>query len=73
MAEGPARGLEVIDAIRDEAALRNYPYLHSARADLLRRVGRLDEAVEAYRIALEHTHDAGDRAFLQARLAELRP
>ena len=71
MASGPERGLELIDALRDENAMRTYPFFHSARADLLRRLGRAREAADAYRAALEFTHHQSDRAFLEMRLAEI--
>jgi RNA polymerase sigma-70 factor (ECF subfamily) len=68
MAEGPERGLEFIDGIE---GLDGYRHLHSARADLLRRLGRTGEAAEAYRRALELATQPAERAFLQRRLAEV--
>ena len=68
MAEGPERGLELIDRID---GLDDYRHLHSARADLLRRLGREDEATAAYRRALELADAPTERAFLERRLAEL--
>ena len=68
MAEGPERGLQFIDGIE---GLDDYRHLHSARADLLRRLGRADEAAEAYRRALELATQPAERAFLQRRLAEV--
>ncbi len=44
MASGPAAGLAIMDELVSEGALADYPYLHSARADLLRRLDRRDEA-----------------------------
>ncbi len=71
MARGPAEGLARIDALLAEGALARYHLAHSARADLLRRLARVDEAVVAYGKALQlASHDA-DRRFLAARLAEL--
>ena len=70
MAEGPERGLELIDRID---GLDRYRHLHSARADLLRRIGREDEAAEAYRRALDLATQPTERAFLERRLAELAP
>ncbi|MBA2460207.1 MAG: RNA polymerase sigma factor [Actinobacteria bacterium] len=67
MAEGPARGLALIDRID----LPGYRLLHAARADLLRRLERRDEAAEAYRAALAHEMNAADRAFLERRLDEV--
>jgi RNA polymerase sigma-70 factor (ECF subfamily) len=68
MAEGPERGLALIDGIE---GLDDYRHLHSARADLLRRLGRGDEAAEAYRRALELAAQPAERAFLERRLAEV--
>jgi RNA polymerase sigma-70 factor (ECF subfamily) len=67
MAEGPQRGLELVEAIR----LPGYHLLHAARADLLRRLDRGDEAAAAYRDALALEMNAADRSFLEGRLAEL--
>jgi RNA polymerase sigma-70 factor (ECF subfamily) len=58
-------------AIVDQLALDNYPYLHSTRAELLRRLDRPDDAAAAYRRALELTHTEPERRFLERRLAEL--
>ena len=67
MADGPARGLELVDALE---GLEHYRLLHSTRADLLRRLERPAEAVEAYRRALELTTNETERAFLERRLRE---
>jgi RNA polymerase sigma-70 factor, ECF subfamily len=67
-AEGPEAGLELIDALD----LGDYHYLHAARADLLRRLGRGDEAREDYERALELAHAEPERRFLRRRLAEMR-
>jgi RNA polymerase sigma-70 factor (ECF subfamily) len=69
MAEGPEHGLELIDGID---GLDGYRHLHSARADLLRRLGRGDEAAEAYGRALALAPQPAERAFLERRLAEVR-
>ncbi len=69
MAEGPEQGLELIDGIE---GLDGYRHLHSARADLLRRLGRDDEAAAAYSRALELASQPAERAFLERRLAEVR-
>ena len=68
MAEGPERGLTLIDLIE---GLEGYRHLHSARADLLRRLGRNAEAAESYRRALELAAQPAERAFLERRLAEV--
>ncbi|MDW3221259.1 MAG: DUF6596 domain-containing protein [Acidimicrobiales bacterium] len=70
-ADGPALGLARLDTDWLRAELAEYRYYHAARADLLRRLDRLDEAADAYRIALDLTDHAPDRRFLQGRLAEL--
>ena len=61
------RGLSLIDAI---AGLDGYRHFHSARADLLRRLGRTEEARDAYLRALELTDDGPERRFLERRLGE---
>ena len=69
MADGPAVGLPFVDAF--DGDLASYHLFHSARADLLRRLGRDREAAIAYRRALELATNATERAFLSARLAAL--
>jgi RNA polymerase sigma-70 factor (ECF subfamily) len=69
MADGPERGLALIDAIE---GLDAYRHLHSARADLLRRLGRNGEAAGAYARALELAEEPAEQAFLKQRLAEVR-
>jgi RNA polymerase sigma-70 factor, ECF subfamily len=69
MAEGPAEGLELVESLE---GLEGYRFLHSTRADLLRRLDRRDEAAAAYRRALELTTNGAERAFLERRLRELR-
>jgi RNA polymerase sigma-70 factor, ECF subfamily len=71
MADGPARGLSLVEEVAATGELDAYPWLHSARADLLRRLGRHDEAAAAYRRALEHSTNPVDRAFLERRLGEV--
>jgi RNA polymerase sigma-70 factor (ECF subfamily) len=73
MAEGPSAGLVILDTIAGHPQLRRWPQLHLARADLLRRLGRTAEALDAYRTALELEPPAAERAFIQARLASLAP
>jgi RNA polymerase sigma-70 factor (ECF subfamily) len=62
------RGLELIDGLGE---LDGYAYLHAARADLLQRLGRADDAAESYRRALVLTENATERRFLERRLREL--
>jgi RNA polymerase sigma-70 factor (ECF subfamily) len=64
---GPAAALDLVDSL----ALDDYRYFHSTRAELLRRLGRADEAVAAYRRALDLTTTEAERAFLQAKITEL--
>ncbi|PWK88276.1 RNA polymerase sigma-70 factor (ECF subfamily) [Lentzea atacamensis] len=68
MADGPEAGLKLIDGI---AGLESYHLLHSARADLLRRLDRREEAVAAYRLAHELAVSPADRRFLAGRLRSL--
>jgi len=65
--QGPAAGLAIVDGL----ALEDYHYLHSTRAELLRRLGRADEARDAYDRALALVHDDVERRLLEHRLAEL--
>jgi RNA polymerase sigma-70 factor (ECF subfamily) len=66
-AEGPEAGLAIVDGL----ALGDYRYLHATRGELLRRLGRTEEARAAYGRALELVHDAAERRLLERRLAEL--
>jgi RNA polymerase sigma-70 factor, ECF subfamily len=70
MAHGPEAGLALMDELAGE--LDGYHLLHSARADLLRRLGRRDESAAAYERALGLAANPIERAFLERRLAELR-
>ncbi len=66
-AGSPQAALHIVEALE----LNEYPYLHSTRAELLRRLGRTEEARVAYRRALELTRAEPERWFLQQRLNEL--
>jgi len=68
MADGPQRGLELIERIQ---GLDGYHLLHAARGDLLTRLDRRDEAAGAYRRALDLSSTSAEREFLQGRLAGL--
>jgi RNA polymerase sigma-70 factor (ECF subfamily) len=70
MAHGPEAGLRLVDELAAE--LDGYHLLHSARADLLRRLERRDEAAAAYERALALAENPVERAFLERRLAALR-
>jgi RNA polymerase sigma-70 factor (ECF subfamily) len=72
MAEGPERGLSLIDRPEVAEALQEYRWFHAARADLLRRLARHEEAAIAYRRALELAANVAERAYLARRLAEVR-
>jgi RNA polymerase sigma-70 factor (ECF subfamily) len=72
MAEGPERGLEAMDDPALAEPLADYHLFWSARADLLRRVERREEATDAYRRALELATNPVERRFLEGRIAELR-
>jgi RNA polymerase sigma-70 factor (ECF subfamily) len=71
MAEGPEAGLAEIGELEQDGRLAGYRYLPAAKADLLRRLGRLGEAAQAYRAALELTANEAERSFLSHRLAEV--
>jgi RNA polymerase sigma-70 factor (ECF subfamily) len=66
-ADGPEAGLR----IADQLALDDYRYLHSTRGELLRRLGRTEEARDAYGRALALVHDDAERRLIERRLAEL--
>ena len=65
--DGAEAGLRIVDGL----GLTDFRYLHSTRAELLRRLGRTDEARDAYRRARELTDDGAERRFLERRLTEL--
>ena len=65
--EGPEAGLTIVDQL----VLDDFSYLHSTRADLLRRLGRVAEARDAYLRARALTDDGPERRFLERRLTEL--
>jgi RNA polymerase sigma-70 factor (ECF subfamily) len=69
MAEGPAAGLAILDAIADDPALKNYHLLPSVRADLLRKLGRLDEARAEFTRAAALTQNSRERDMLLSRAA----
>lgn len=71
MADGPLRGLALLDRPELRKPLGEYYLFHSACADLLRRAGRLDEASRAYAQALDLCQNEKERAFLKRRLAEV--
>jgi RNA polymerase sigma-70 factor, ECF subfamily len=72
MRDGPAAGLSLIDAILARGELADYHLAHAARADLCRRLGKLDEARNAYRQAIALARQQPERRFLENRLEELK-
>lgn len=71
MHDGPAAGLELVEAILARGELRDYHLIHSARADLCRRLGQKQEARISYERALALTKQEPERRFLERRLREL--
>ncbi|MGZ5291138.1 MAG: RNA polymerase sigma factor [Actinomycetota bacterium] len=69
MADGPARGLPLVDALAGD--LDGYHLFHAARGELLRRLDRTGDAAAAYRRSLELAANASERAYLERRLAEV--
>ncbi len=72
MAEGPRKGLALIEGLAARNDLENYHLLHAARADLLRRIGAYAEAGESYERAMELATNASEKRYLQRRLLEVR-
>jgi RNA polymerase sigma-70 factor (ECF subfamily) len=72
MVEGPPAGLSVIEALANSGALDNYHLMHAARADLLRRADRMEEAARSYERALALVTNESERRFLQRRLREVQ-
>jgi RNA polymerase sigma-70 factor, ECF subfamily len=71
MHQGPDSGLVIIDELLERGELDDYHLIHAARADLCRRLGRVDDARRAYQQALEFTQQGPERRFLHRRLEEL--
>ncbi|HEY1738252.1 MAG TPA: RNA polymerase sigma factor [Acidimicrobiia bacterium] len=71
MADGPAAGLAIVDALRASDALAGYYLVPATRADFLRRLGRTDDAATEYRAALALVANDTERRYLQRRLAEV--
>jgi RNA polymerase sigma factor (sigma-70 family) len=69
MADGPAQGLAVLDAISSERALANYPHLPAVRGDLLAKLGRLDEARQEFERAAALTRNVRERTVFLDRAA----
>jgi RNA polymerase sigma-70 factor (ECF subfamily) len=71
MARTPKDGLSLLDEIEGRGDLGDFHLLHASRADLLRRLGRMPEAADAYRRALSLASNDVERRFLLRRLGEL--
>jgi RNA polymerase sigma-70 factor, ECF subfamily len=71
MVDGPERALRLVDSIAKRGELDAYHMLPAVRADLLRRLGRREEAIEAYQQALKSVELEPERRFIATRLAEL--
>ncbi len=71
MRDGPEAGLILIDEIMSGGELSNYPLAHAAKADLLRRLGKSDEARISYESALASARQEPERRFLERRLRQL--
>jgi RNA polymerase sigma-70 factor (ECF subfamily) len=72
MVDGPAAALELVVPLEADGRLSTYRYLYATKADLLHRLGRDAEAVDAYRRALELTDNTVEQDFLSSRMADLR-
>lgn len=72
MADGPQAGLALVEGIDRRGELGDYYLLPATRADLLRRLGRDDDALPYYRRALELAPSPAERRYLRSRLDELR-
>lgn len=73
MSQGLGKGLGLIDQLGTSGELEDYHLYHSAKADLLRRMGSLSEAAQSYRRAIALAANDAERAYLKRRLAEVTP
>jgi RNA polymerase sigma-70 factor (ECF subfamily) len=73
MVNGPQAGLMLINAVAAGGELDGYHLLHAARADLLRRLGSLEEAAKSYGRALALVSNDSERRYLERRLREVQP
>ena len=69
MAFGPEAGLNAVDALAAVPALKGYHLLHSVRADLLARLGRMEEAEAQFRQAASLTRNERERELMLRRAA----
>src|SRR5204863_79815 len=72
MRDGPAAGLELVDAILGRGELADYHLAHAARAELCRRLGRTKDAAASYERAISIARQEPERRFLQGRLGDLQ-
>ncbi len=72
LSEGPGRGLALIDALGASGELEKYHLYHAARADLLRRINRRGDALDAYRRAIALATNKVEADYLRRRVAELQ-
>jgi len=72
-ADGPAEAIGIVDRLAGDTRLRSYPYVFAVQADLLRQLGRGDEAIAAYLAALDLTANTAERHFLQRRIDDVVP
>jgi RNA polymerase sigma-70 factor (ECF subfamily) len=72
MVDGPQAGLDALAEVERDGRLATYRYLPATKADLLRRLGRYDEAASAYRAAIDLVGNQAERDFLTARLASVQ-
>lgn len=71
MRDGAAAGLVIIEQLQQQGTLQQYHLLYAAKADLLRQLGRTDEALQAYQRALQLCQQAPEQRFLQQQIATL--
>jgi RNA polymerase sigma-70 factor (ECF subfamily) len=71
MADGPLRGLALVEELAASGELEEYHLLHATRADLLRRLGRLEAAAAAYRRALQLATNPVEQRYLRRRIDEV--
>ena len=72
MSEGLEHGLMEIDRLGESSGLESYYLFHAARADILRRLGRREEARHCYEEAISRTENAVEQAYLRRRIASLQ-
>lgn len=72
LSDGLEKGLREIDRLGEASELESYYLFHAARADILRRLGRRDEARRAYSEAMALTENAVEKAYLERRMASVR-